>query len=121
MTSSTHTWQGFSGPAPLASYPGHAVPLDGWDVGMLMASMRDRYLHLTDASRWPDATSAGIASSVAAGVKLCLDELETACRRAAQPEPDLHACYDHEAHDPFTCTVPRCDCDGWSSTVAVDR
>jgi hypothetical protein len=82
MSSRTHTWQGYTGPAPLAPYPVHAVPLDGWDVGQLLAAMRDRYLHLTDDSAWADDGQRELARHMAAGVKLCLDDLERALRQA---------------------------------------
>ena len=123
MSSSTHTWQGYSGPAPLAPYPAHAAPLDGWDVGTMLAGMRDRYLHLTDPAAWPDDEGRVIARHMAAGVKLCLGDLEAACQRTADPGTDLRACCDHPPHHPDQCTetrygsTERCDCDGDSPTA----
>lgn len=138
MSSRTHTWRNYDGPAPLAPYPAHATPLDGWDVGQLLASMRDRYLHLSDASAWGD--NASLAGHMAAGVKLCMDDLEASCRSSQDrrtvaewadslgrddddPGVDLRACCDHPPHEPNRCLETRygstegCDCDGDSPTV----
>ncbi|TYP82024.1 hypothetical protein [Blastococcus xanthinilyticus] len=80
MSSRTHTWTGYEGPAPLAPYRAHATPLNGWDVGQLLTTMRDRYLYLSDASAWGD--NASLAAHMASGVKLCMDDLEAACQHA---------------------------------------
>ncbi len=123
MSSRTHTWVGYSGPAPLAPYPAHAAPLDGWDVGTLLSAARDRYLHLADESAWEGDEQRRIARHMAAGVKLCLGELEQACQRALDTGVDLRACCDHPPHQPGGCaetaygTTQRCDCDGDSPTA----
>lgn len=83
MTATAHSWSGYSGPAPLAPWSAHAVPLDGWDVGMVIGAMRERYLHLSDPSRWDDDSTREIAAHMAAGVLLCLKDLESACHRSA--------------------------------------
>jgi hypothetical protein len=72
----------FGGPVPLAPYPAHAVPLGDRDVAELLATLRARYLYLADPETWrgQPAGLADVATQMAAGVKLCLDDLEWFCR-----------------------------------------
>jgi len=58
-----------------------APALDAVEVGYLLEGMRARYAHLSDPTRWDDGQRE-IAQHMAAGVKLCLDDLERAVERA---------------------------------------
>lgn len=82
MTAGCHTRTATYGgdDAPLAPWPAHAAPLSAYAVAELLQSMRARYLHLSDPARWDDDRSREIASNMAAGVKMSLDDLELALR-----------------------------------------
>ncbi len=66
-----------------APAPVQAVPLDGFAVDLLLSAMRTRYAALTDPEGgWRSDAHRQVAQHMAAGVKLCLDDLERALRQA---------------------------------------
>jgi hypothetical protein len=63
--------------------PVQAVPLDSFAVDLLLSAMRARHAALTDPQgEWDSDAQRQVAQHMAAGVKLCLDDMERTLRRA---------------------------------------